>query len=918
MSTAEPANVAHSRNSRQTLDFQAIILRKLDSVVQASSTQSKTLDDDTTDSLDISNGIGAEILRSIITAAELANNEEDLQQIRSDWTNRIIGALFTERAEACQTHVVPQLSEERQLDLQRLVLKSLHFPLIDDRSKRVSDAHKATFEWVFDQNLAEDQHWSSLPQWLASSSSLYWITGKPGSGKSTLMKYICTPADSSTEIIALDNAEQALQSRCVPMLKPWVDTSKLIIGVFYFWCSGTEALQRSQQGLFRTLLHQILTQCPSMIPHAFSRRWDALSLFNKPRLPSWSDQELVQGLYALIQRLGHEHKICLFIDGLDEFDGDHKYLVSTVKELSSYSNVKICTSSRPWEIFESAFNSAPSLMVHNLTRKDIRAYTSAQLLTDSSYTNLQAREPVYANNLVDSVVTKANGVFLWVKIAVASLLGGIMHGDRIVDLERRLQELPTELKHLYERILVALDPFYLGHAAELFQLVEKSTMAPAVLLVSYADEKADRILTREVDAITLTEFQLRYETTRRRLNSRCKGLLEMPRLSTSTTRGFFTPATAKDLTVQYLHRTVKDYLDTQEVRAKLDAALNKGFDPHLSLLVGNLALLKTIRIDIEQLQSADSYLWGAISQCMTHAARVRQENSGIMVALLDDLDRTLRLVMKKLARETPEANLPESHWQLETGQWAALDPSMSFKFFGTHFLSLVVRHGIVPYATLRCSSRGLVQRDRNFKPGRLPPSSGTTAFYPLLIDALYIPRTLTEAASTAERTLEHRQRKLEMLECLLDKRARFDFEWPYQVEGDALGSSEGVLGVGRIKTQQMKLTPWDVLLSQLGLQEPEITDPGEPFFFLAAGMALSRGQPLPEPKDFPYHFLQPGVDQFVVKEYLNLLRMAQDLHVPGTEFLVSVKKAWPRWYKSSDIRMLQERIRHPRRLRVLI
>ena len=35
-------------------------------------------------------------------------------------------------------------------------------------------------------------------------------------------------------------------------------------------------------------------------------------------------------------------KICLFIDGLDEFEGDGENLLETVRVLSSYATVKLC------------------------------------------------------------------------------------------------------------------------------------------------------------------------------------------------------------------------------------------------------------------------------------------------------------------------------------------------------------------------------------------------------------------------------------------------------------------------------------------------------------------------------------------------------------------------------------------------
>lgn len=48
-------------------------------------------------------------------------------------------------------------------------------------------------------------------------------------------------------------------------------------------------------------------------------------------------------------------------------------------------------------------------------------------------------------DLIGKVVTKASGVFLWVALVVASLISGMNYGDRVLDLQKRLDLLPSEL-----------------------------------------------------------------------------------------------------------------------------------------------------------------------------------------------------------------------------------------------------------------------------------------------------------------------------------------------------------------------------------------------------------------------------------------------------------------------------------------
>jgi hypothetical protein len=62
---------------------------------------------------------------------------------------------------------------------------------MDDRQDMIHDAYKQTFEWIFCDPLETGKPWAKFTDFLQSASAeTYWISGKPGSGQSTLMKYI--------------------------------------------------------------------------------------------------------------------------------------------------------------------------------------------------------------------------------------------------------------------------------------------------------------------------------------------------------------------------------------------------------------------------------------------------------------------------------------------------------------------------------------------------------------------------------------------------------------------------------------------------------------------------------------------------------------------------------------------------------
>nr|CEG05105.1 unnamed protein product [Fusarium clavum] len=228
-------------------------------------------------------------------------------------------------------------------------------------------------------------------------------------------------------------------------------------------------------------------------------------------------------------------KLVIFIDGLDEFEGDCHTLISLIQGCVT-SPIKVCVSSRPWNEFEGAFGDCPMLEMQDLTRKDISNYVSSKFEADVLFKGLKRRQPHVAAELLESIVKKSSGVFLWVTIVVASLLAGIEAGDRVEDLQETLDQLPEEIELLYERILESVDSRYREHTAKILQLMSAFKTPPSPLLFWYADEVnfMDRAIQENALKVSPKEALDRVEDIRRRLNSRCKGLLEIHRSTTSS------------------------------------------------------------------------------------------------------------------------------------------------------------------------------------------------------------------------------------------------------------------------------------------------------------------------------------------------------------------------------------------------
>lgn len=79
-----------------------------------------------------------------------------------------------------------QTSTKEQRDQ---LLQSLRYPAMNERLNNLADSHEATFRWIFESS-SELKSWDDFNDWLQSDSDIYWISGKPGSRKSTPMKYL--------------------------------------------------------------------------------------------------------------------------------------------------------------------------------------------------------------------------------------------------------------------------------------------------------------------------------------------------------------------------------------------------------------------------------------------------------------------------------------------------------------------------------------------------------------------------------------------------------------------------------------------------------------------------------------------------------------------------------------------------------
>ncbi|KAH6610445.1 hypothetical protein Trco_000465 [Trichoderma cornu-damae] len=518
-----------------------------------------------------------------------------------------------------------RLAEQKR----KTILQTLYFSQLHERELAVSEAHENTLEWIFDEVkptnfvgwLREDKKHKENEEGKTSkkNNSIYWISGKAGSGKSTLMRF-------------LTGHRKTLQS-----LKEWAGDGDLVIAKHYFWSPGN-SIQKSQEGLFRALLLQILQQRRELIPVVCAHRWNAPY---EDAVYPWSPPQLVEALQRLCSLDDVRWRICLFIDGLDEYSGDHAQLMDTILKIDDSDRIKICTSSRPWLEFSDVFeDSRWKLHLQNFTRGDIQQFVKDNLQKDDRFNKLRNRNGAAADGLVLEIAERAHGVFLWVFLVVHSLLRGLRSEDEISDLQRRLRELPRDLYKFFDGMLAAIEDAYREKVSRLF-LTMTYAEATLPIITFYFLEFGDRPppkeplpFLREWPDVDLAEAEV-LNLKKRQLIAQCKDLIHI-----SSDPG--APILFAER-VGFLHRTVFDFLRTADMNEKLFRVAGKGFHPVKVLFRANMGQARSL-IHLHRLTYVKPYLRQWILGSLYYAHSLEASDATAEIDALDELEA---IIMKE-------------------------------------------------------------------------------------------------------------------------------------------------------------------------------------------------------------------------------------------------------------------------------
>ena len=178
-----------------------------------------------------------------------------------------LATLLVRESDQTRAHITSQIQHLEKVRLDDRfydeVVKSLFYPDIFSRQEQVDhdfDGIEDSYQWIFDEPLmpraryprqgSADEMlpgWDDFAMWLKSGhKSCYWINGKAGSGKSTLMRYVCQ------------------NRRRLKLLKEWSTDRILLTPTYFFWAAGSK-LQKTVEGMLRSLIYQMLVECRDLV-----------------------------------------------------------------------------------------------------------------------------------------------------------------------------------------------------------------------------------------------------------------------------------------------------------------------------------------------------------------------------------------------------------------------------------------------------------------------------------------------------------------------------------------------------------------------------------------------------------------------------------------------------------------------------
>ncbi|KAH9166814.1 hypothetical protein EDB89DRAFT_1815089, partial [Lactarius sanguifluus] len=409
--------------------------------------------------------------------------------------------------------------------------------------------HKGTATWFFRGSIFME--WKSKV-----TTSLLWVHGKPGSGKSILCSAVIQ------DIMALWEAG--------------------LVSMAYFYFDFKDTDKQNLHNLLPSLLTQLSTRsdsCCDVLSRIYIAHDDGA---RKP-----STNTLVACLKEMLALPG-QGPIYIILDALDECPNTsgippaRRQVLDLIKDLVGLqlANLHICITSRPENDIRSTLEPLTfhPVSIHEQSgqKKDIEDYIRSVVYAGSD-TAMRRWRDKDKELVIETLTDKADGMFRWVFCQLEVLQHCFPQSIR-----RTLNELPRSLDETYERVLKEIGMANRDHAHRLLQCL---TAAARPLRV----EELAEILALDFDeaegAIPKLKEDWRWEDRQRAVLSTCSSLITQVNDGDSQV-------------VQFSHFSVKEFLTSDRLAtSKGDASYFHIIPEHAHTTLAQACLGTLLQLD---------------------------------------------------------------------------------------------------------------------------------------------------------------------------------------------------------------------------------------------------------------------------------------------------------------------------------
>jgi hypothetical protein len=589
---------------------------------------------------------------------------------------------------------------EANLSLQH----ALAFPEMGLRSVNIPSAQPQTCGWLFKS--------AGYKRWLDPASrskhhGILWLKGKPGAGKSTLMK------------AALKHARATQPS------------GKLIS--FFFNARG-QGLEKSTEGMYRALLHQVsldVETLPDMVEPTM------MATFQKKGWPL----ELLKELFReTLLWFGDKGGLTCYIDALDECDEDAiRDMLALFEELADEATLNhlgfsVCFASRHYPNIKVKYREEMILDDIKAHHDDISLYVQRRL---------NVHDTDHRRELSNEIMQRSSGVFMWVVLVVAILNKFDDRGD-VHSLRARLREIPPTLQELFDDILSRDGP--------------NENLVPIIQWTLFAGRPMGA--TELYHAVMMSNNQL--ETSTLELDDKLMKGKTLHNFILASSKGFLQATCSNhdgtnkhDVSYEFFHESVREYflvygleqldpgLGTDVIGAS-HARLSRSCAAYVNLFpVGRLITRpgtdswNAPRTSYPFLEYVNDY--GFFYHANEAAARGDLPHDIYAEVLLDKW-WMLRPLSQPLGNRKIRPDNPDDYYGYGQPQWRDLEDFSSESLRIKSRMSAMRRGATLLHILVDCGFANLVQRELNFHAANGSPSTSDYVNAPcgLLGTALHI------------------------------------------------------------------------------------------------------------------------------------------------------------------------------------